>query len=59
MKGVVVEVWIAAMVGQSARSHSEMERGIVSDGREEFSKMVSTINCILCLFRGLLTHSRG
>ena len=54
-----MEVWIAAMVGQSARSHSEMERGIVSDGREEFSKMVSTINCILCLFRGLLTHSRG
>lgn len=38
MKGVTVEVWIAAMMGPSVRSQSEMERGIVFGVREGISK---------------------
>ncbi len=43
MKGVMVEVWMAAIVGPSVRSHLEMERDIASIRRGVSSKMLRRV----------------
>ncbi len=59
MKGVTVEVWMAAMVGPSVRSHWEMERGIASSRRGVSLKMIRRVKGILKVVGGLLTLSWG
>ena len=59
IKGVMVEVWMAAMVGPSVRSQLEIERGMASGVREVGLKIVRRAETIVEVLGSLLTLSLG